>query len=474
MLLVWSSSVALLLASCSATRVAAQYDKEVDAGSAGGGRLEQRLEAPVLPALYSSGADQAWLDLDPSLASASQIQYDWRRFPAPDGLKELLESILVSEGVPADVAALPWVESDYYVGCHSRAGAAGPWQFIRETARDMDMRMDSLVDDRYSWVTATRMAGRYIRDMRSRLGDWTLALAAYNCGEGVVASRLGESCARFELSGLPGETQQFVPRVVAATLAYRQVPPSSSVLSVVWIPPDTDLRLLSARVGVHPDTLILLNRSFLQERTPPDGDGWELVVPSSLASRVFRAAWEMGDRRRYTVSTGESWSRIASSLGVSEEALRSSNPGAELIAGTRLQIPAPAREPVNMGYGGHEDFIVYIVRTGDTLSEIGATVGVSSREVALWNDMSPDAVIYPGQRLVLRAGGQLQGPEPPDDEQPVVLVTGGGRLEHVVSAGDTLWDLAVRYGVAVEQIMYLNSLESSVLHPGDVLLIRTE
>jgi peptidoglycan endopeptidase LytE len=128
---------------------------------------------------------------------------------------------------------------------------------------------------------------------------------------------------------------------------------------------------------------------------------------------------------------------------------------------------------VNEAYGGREDFIIYIVRTGDTLGGIGESVGVSSREVALWNDMSPDDVIYPGQRLVLRTSGDTAEQVPSEESVPEI-VTGGGRLEHEVQEGDTLWDIALRYGVTVEQIMYLNSLESTVLHPGDLLLIRTE
>lgn len=444
--------------------------------------IERRVEVPVLPVVYAE--DPAFprrppLDIDPDLAARSQLDYDPRRFPARPGLRELLEGILVSEGVPGEIAVLPWVESDYNVECHSRAGAAGPWQFLRETARDLGLRMDSLVDERYSWTSATRAAARYLREMRGRLGDWTLAVAAYNCGEGAVASALADGCSDFDRMDLPGETEQFIPRFSAATLAYRRLEPSEAALSVIAVPPDLDLRVLAAAAGVPADSVVLLNRHYLREITPPDGQSWELVVPAELAPRLLETAWRLGDGRRYRVSPGDSWSSIAGMLGVSEDALRASNPDAEMIPGAFLELPATERRPVNLGYGGREDFIVYIVRTGDTLGAIGESVGVSSREVAEWNDMSPDDVIYPGQRLVLQApGGSGQLPEslaarPGGGNAPPELV-GGGRLEHVVQEGDTLWDIGLRYGVTVEQIMYLNSLESSILHPGDLLLIRTE
>ena len=432
------------------------YDKEGDLPSAGEGpTIEDRVEVAVVPALYGGErfCGSGILDIDPALAERSSLLYRASNFPAQPGLKELLESILVVEGVPAEIAALPWVESDYCVGCHSVAGAAGPWQFLRETASDMGLRMDSLVDERYSWTVATRAAATYLRGMRRRLGDWTLAIAAYNCGEGVVAASLPRDYHSFDQIDLPGETEQFIPRVSAATIAYRQLEPSTSSLSVVLVPPDMDLRVLAALIDVHPDTVVLLNRHYLKEITPSDGEGWEVVVPSRLAPSVFRTSWGLADGRRYPVSSGSgSWGVIASSLGVSEDALRSANPGVALSPGTRLQVPPSERTPVNEAYGGREDFIVYIVRTGDTLGGIGESVGVSSREVALWNDMSPDEVIYPGQRLVLRTRGDTDAQVQPADSAPEI-VTGGGRLEHEVREGDTLWDISLRYGVTVEQIM---------------------
>jgi LysM repeat protein len=145
-----------------------------------------------------------------------------------------------------------------------------------------------------------------------------------------------------------------------------------------------------------------------------------------------------------------------------------------------IDIPESQRQPVNAGYIENPQFIRYTVRMGDTMGAIAATVGVSSREVAAWNEMSPDDTIFPGDVLLLRRSGnssaleqQLNMPTLPEGDE-IDIVSGGGRIEHTIVEGDNLWDIALRYGVSIEQIMYLNSLESNILSLGDVLVIIPE
>jgi len=180
------------------------------------------------------------------------------------------------------------------------------------------------------------------------------------------------------------------------------------------------------------------------------------------------------------VKDGDSWSGIASELGVSSDVLMGLNPAGSLQPGMYIDIPVSQRQPVNAGYVENPQFMRYTVRMGDTLSEIAAGVGASSREVAAWNEMSPDATIFPGDVILLRRSGgstvqeqQVNTPALSEDNE-IDIVSGGGRIEHTVVEGDTLWDLALRYGVSIEQIMYLNSLENNILSLGDVLIIIPE
>jgi membrane-bound lytic murein transglycosylase D len=418
----------------------------------------------------AAGADQApRFDIPEWLASRSDVEYQTDRFPAEPGLKQLLEHILVEEGVPGEFGALPWIESSYQIGCYSSMGAAGPWQLVRETARNFDLRIDSEVDERFSWVSSTRAAARLLRYLRNRFGNWTLALAAYNCGEGTVAHAIAGGDSSFLELDLPGETDAFVPRFASALAAYRQVDDRGRPLSIVWVPPSTDLRVLAAACGTSPESLISLNRCYLKECTPSYGDGWDLVVPSALAGEAFTRAWQI-DGDRYEVAPGDSWASIAGVLGIPEESLRAANAGSVIEPGTLLKLPEPDDLPVNVCSGEAEGFFWYTVRSGDTLGEIGEMVGASSTEVAVWNDISRTSTIYPGQRLVLRGtapDGQQAAP-PPASQAPAT----GSRVTHAVEVGDTLWDLALEYGVTVEQISELNSLSGTNLRIGQVLIIR--
>ncbi len=434
---------------------------------------------PVLQGGATGSSDIHITDIAASLAAISDIQYRPERFPGRGDVKELVEQILMSEGVPPEIGALVWIESDFTVGCYSRVGAAGPWQLMPSTGRELGLKINDFIDERYSWVASTRAAARYLTHLHNIFDDWTLTIAAYNCGPGRVQAGLRQGGSTFGEIELPGETDAFVPRFASAAEAYVQVTLESDKLAVVWVPAGFDLRLLAAETSLSIDMLMDLNRSYLMEKTPSEDEAWEIVIPAEYAGEVFNTAWAI-DPQRYIVKEGDSWSWMASELGVSLEALMGLNPAGSLQPGMYIDIPESQRQPVNAGYVENPQFIRYTVRMGDTLSEIAANVGVSSREVATWNEMSAGDTIFPGDVLLLRRSGSSSDQEPADSrptlpaDVEIHIVSGGGRIEHTVIEGDTLWDLGIRYGVSIEQIIYLNSLENNILSLGDVLVIIPE
>jgi membrane-bound lytic murein transglycosylase D len=336
-----------------------------------------------------------------------------------------------------------------------------------------------MVDERYSWVASTRAAARYLKEMHDMFGDWSLAIAGYNCGPGRVLSGMGSGSCTFGDVDLPSETDIFVPRFASAAEAYMQVEIETEDLAVVWVPAGLDLRVLAVECGLDVDSLMDLNRSYLHERTPPDRAAWEIVLPASAASLVLETAWSMTPDS-YTVQPGDSWSDLASGFGVQQDALVQVNQGVVLESGATVQLPSSQRIPVNAGVEDNPQFYSYTVRMGDTLGAIGEEVGVSSREVAAWNDMSAGEVIYPGDVLLLRRSQETQdllsAVQTPtlSATDEIDIVTGGVRVLHTVAEGDTLWDMAMRYGVSVEQIRLLNSLEGNNLSIGTVLVIMPD
>ncbi|MBD3277123.1 MAG: transglycosylase SLT domain-containing protein, partial [Candidatus Aegiribacteria sp.] len=392
---------------------------------------------PVVPGGGSSSYESEIAHIPASLSTSSDIQYRPEFFPGSGDIKELVERILRAEGVPREIAALVWIESDFSVGCYSHMGAAGPWQLMPTTARELGLQINDYVDERYSWVSSTRAAARYLRHLHNIFDDWTLAIAAYNCGPGRVQSGLRQGGSTFGEIDLPGETDAFVPRFASAAEAYVQVDIDSGDLAVVWVPSNFDLRLLAAETGVDINTLMDLNRSYLLESTPPDSEAWEIVVPSEYAGEVFSIAWSI-DPQKYQVKEGDTWSEIALSMGVSSAVLMDMNPAGSLQPGGYIDLPASQRQPVNAEHTENPQYMRYTVKMGDTMSEIAASVGVSSREVAQWNDISPDETIFPGDVLLLRRSGS--SPDQSDaaseetlpQEEEIDIVSGGGRVEHTV------------------------------------------
>ena len=461
--------VILFFSSCSGIRLYDSSETAVEmAESQAAPEITLYSDEPLFPVLHgSSGRVEPSGTISLYAPHLSDLNYTPEGCPADNGTVRLLEALLKSQGAPSDLAALPWVESNYYVGDYSRVGAAGPWQFMSGTARHFRMNMTDQVDERYSWTASTRTASNYLLYLNRMFDDWHLALAAYNCGEGVVQRAISNAARReYGMIELPGETDAFVPRYSAALQAIRQLETEDPALSVILVPPGLDLRLLAAESSIDPEFLAEHNRGFLKEVTPTGQRNWEVVVPTQQASIAFQTAWSI-QRDRYVVKSGDSWASIGLATGVAANDLMEANNSSMPSPGGYILLPESSRVPVNSSAAVSAGFFQYTVRSGDTLGGIGALVGVSSREVARWNDMSTATVIHPGQKLLLRG-------TPPEGSGAVSIVRSDSVVTHTVEAGDSMWALANRYGVSVEQIMELNDKDSAALSIGENLIIKPE
>jgi len=132
-----------------------------------------------------------------------------------------VSAILARRGVPTELAYMPIIESGYRCDAVSPTGAVGPWQLIRSTARRYGLNIGRGLDERKDPVRSTHAAASYLSDLYERFGDWNLALAAYNSGEGEIEAAIARSGATsfWELAPhLRQETQRFVPQVLAAAV----------------------------------------------------------------------------------------------------------------------------------------------------------------------------------------------------------------------------------------------------------------
>jgi membrane-bound lytic murein transglycosylase D len=278
--------------------------------------------------------------------------------------------ILVQEGVPAELAYLPIVESGFSLHAVSHAGAVGPWQFVRGTGERYGLRIDGYVDERRDPVKATRAAARYLRDLYERFGNWHLALAGYNTGErNIERIQVWKGCESFwEMSDrgyLPNETSEFVPRFLAAVEVAMSpeeygfdVPPAEPThFDTIEITRPISLRAVAQLSGSDEETIRELNPALSRGVVPPQGYRVRLPKGTREQFEVALAAYHEPVRavlspraaRTHRVRRGETLESIAKRYGVTSGALMDANRlrSTTVKAGQQLRIPAvPGRSRV--------------------------------------------------------------------------------------------------------------------------------
>jgi membrane-bound lytic murein transglycosylase D len=278
--------------------------------------------------------------------------------------------ILAEEGVPVELAYLPIVESGFSVHAVSHAGAVGPWQFVRGTGQRYGLRIDGYVDERRDPEKATRAAARYLRDLYERFGDWHLALAGYNTGEGNIERiQNGRGCEDYwEMSDrgyLPNETSEFVPRFLAAVEVAKspeeygfavatELPPRFETIEVTR---PISLKAVAQLCGTDEETIRDLNPALNRGIVPPQG--YRIRLPKGTRDQFVVALASYREppppprpqpARTHTVRRGDTVESIAKRYGVSAKALMNANrlrAGRTIKAGQQLQIPAtPGRSRI--------------------------------------------------------------------------------------------------------------------------------
>ncbi len=417
---------------------------------------------------------------------------------------ETLEEV----GVPKELAWVPLIESLFKPSAYSRARASGMWQFMSGTARLYGMRVDWSVDERRDPVRATRTAAIYLKDLYEEMGSWELALASYNGGKGRVARAIQRVGSRdfweiAETRNLARETRDFVPKIFAAM--YIGTDPERYGLEFEIQPPleydeaivdsITDLRVLADAAGTSLAVIQDLN-PHLRAATP-NIDEYIVYVPkgSRQEFETALAAIPPSDRVNFIehrVSSGENLSVIAARYGTRVSALQEVNNirnPRRLQIGQRLVIPVgePGRYYSSQPLAGHEvgEQVTYRVQRGDSLDQIASIHRTNVASLMDWNSLT-STLIYPGDRLVVYYGTRGEAPRPQptssattsNSPAPAPMAaeadpTDGSRNLYTVRRGDSLYIIAQRLNVTVEQLKSWNNRRGNLIHPGDKLVVYT-
>jgi membrane-bound lytic murein transglycosylase D len=342
--------------------------------------------------------------------------------------KTLIDKALEAEKLPKGLAYLPVIESAYLPTLTSRAGAHGIWQFMPDTAREYGLRVDWWVDERADPERSTMAAARYLRDLYRMFDDWSLALAAYNCGPGRVKRTLEDAGATtfWELldSGLlPKETRGYVPTFFATlriasdpeTYGFQLGKPFDFDGKRVEVRGPVSLAYIAEAIGADEDLLQEMNPSLRRGVVPPGRAA--IRVPAKHAETLIARADTLRQEDAYVkycafkLRDGDSIKRLARRIGAKPETILAMNnldADDRLNAGDSIYLPVRARELTALLSRG-EDY--YAVRKGDTLFSIAKKNGLSVDELRDLNDLSRNARLHVGQQLrvdvpnTLTAGG---------------------------------------------------------------------
>ncbi len=337
--------------------------------------------------------------------------------------------------MPSELALLPFTESAFNPQAMSVAKASGMWQFVSATGKDFDLKQNIFRDDRRDVLASTRAALDYLQRLHDMFGDWRLALAAYNCGQGTVQRAINRNLKAglptdYESLNLPVETRQYVPKLQAVKNIVMHPENYSLVLPAVGNHPyflsvpierDIDVDTAAKLANVSLDEFRMLNPQLdkpviLAAGTP------QVLLPYDNADDFVRAVKSHdGALATWTVYVVGKTMRPADAarlVGMNEAELRAVNriPARMLVkSGSTLLVPRSAQHIADVSVAVADSAAMSlapdlpptkrvnmrIARGGETVASVARRWHVSASEVAAWNHLSARGKFAAGSTAVL-------------------------------------------------------------------------
>ena len=348
----------------------------------------------------------------------------------------IFERSLREVGVPDEIKFISIIESALNPNAVSKSGAVGPWQFMYTTAKGYGLVMDNYVDERKDPVQASYAAARYLKDAYNRFGDWLLAIAAYNCGAGAVSraiTRSGGSANFWSIrSYLPRETQNYVPAFIATAYAMNyyakhdinpQVAGFNIFTDVIDVTRIISLSSVARVVEVDVKELKLLNPSYKKQIINGSQKSPKTLVIPVINKQLYSSLYDLLNKgidneprviaannsegsnpltegtTFHQVKEGQTLAMIANQYGVEVQDLKVWNDLKIVLVVPGQQIRVTPNETKESIPNSSSVYRIYIVKAGDTLSNIADKFnGVSITMLKAVNNLK-SSVVQPGMRL---------------------------------------------------------------------------
>jgi membrane-bound lytic murein transglycosylase D len=342
---------------------------------------------------------------------------------------------LKAKGLPEELSWLPLIESGFKVNALSKARALGLWQFIPSTGYKFGLNRNKYIDERLDPHKSTRSAIDYLKELHQIFGDWATVLAAYNCGEGRVLDVIRDQNINYLdnfwdlYEQLPRETARYVPRFLATLLIitdphkYGVVLPevdSPLPFETVTVSKQVHLKDLAEKIGICEKDLKDLNPELRYNILPPER--YSLCVPPEKGEKILAAIDEIN------VSTPPE--------------------------------PEPKSKP------SRSTFVYHRVKSRESLSSIAKRYQTNVNQIMAVNNLKKSSRIVAGKRLKIPLSG-YSSYQPASGGNAYLKAT----INYVAKSGDSLWNVANRFGTTAKEIQDLNSLASTVLTIGQTLKI---
>lgn len=429
----------------------------------------------------------------------------------------IFEQALEENGLPLELKYLPVIESGLNPNAVSRHGATGLWQFMLATANGLGMEVSSLVDERRDPYVSSQAAAKYLKDLYSAYGDWSLAIAAYNCGPGTVNKAIrragGEPSSHDFWSiynYLPEETRGYVPMFIAANYVMKYYPQHNISPVLPTKPLVTDTLMVSQRVhfdqishvlDIPVDELRVLNPQFRADVIPGSVERpYTLVLPSQqchayIMSEEDILAYEAEKySRRTEVNPGDMPGERPAMASLVDDV-----PLETVSDETASAVSPPAADKTGMKTVSHK------VKPGESLADIARMYEVTPEQIKEWNGLRRNAV-RTGQMLRVtttpalasasgaREVAQAQSPRRQQQWSDSDNAANGRKASsspsssrsskssnaskkkaaaprapasHTVKSGENLTTIARKYGVTVAELRKSSGLKGDEIHPGD-------